>query len=137
MRDFTEEVEIIPWREQVFCDARGTWKVGDLYDYASNVYDLQHISVADLAVNNLDDGGQTTSDESEEAYIKRAMAANIDYPIIVVNYPDGLWIADGTHRAWKARELGIPYLQGWILDWEEIIDVTHDEPSPESVNNLY
>jgi len=75
---------------------------------------------------------ETMSDESEEDYVSRAMASNLDYPIIVINYPDGPWIADGTHRAWKARELGIPYLQGWILDWEEILDVPHGAPMPES-----
>ena len=127
----------IPWREQVFGDARGTWLVGDLYDYASNRYDLQQIPVSELEENNLDDGGQTTSEESEESYVTRAMESNLDYPIIVVNYPDGPWIADGTHRAWKARELGVPYLMGWILDWEEILDVHHGVPMPESVSSLY
>lgn len=133
----TESLDVIPWREQVFGDARGTWKVGDLYDYASNTYDLRQIPVSDLEENNLDDGGQTTSDESEEAYVNRSMESNLDYPIIVVNYPDGLWIADGTHRTWKARELGVPYLMGWILDWEEILDVPHDEPMPESLSSPY
>jgi hypothetical protein len=131
----TESVK--SWQEQEFGDARGTWLVGDLYDYAANRYDLQQIPVRDLAENNLDDGGQTTSDESEEAYVSRAMESNLDYPIIVVNYPDGLWIADGTHRTWKARELGVPYLQGWILDWEEILDVPHEEPSAESLSSPY
>jgi len=127
----------IPWREQVFGDARGTWRVGDLFDYASNRYDLQQILVSDLEENNLNDFDQTTSDESEEDYVSRAMSSNLDYPIIVVNYPDGPWIADGTHRAWKARELGVPYLMGWILDWEEILDVTHRDPMPESFSSPY
>ena len=93
----------IPWQEQVFGDARGTWLVGDLFDYASNRYDLQEILISDLEENNLNDGGQTTTDTSKKDYVSRAMAANLDYPIIVVSYPDGPWIADGTHRAWKAR----------------------------------
>lgn len=37
----------IPWQEQVFGDARGTWSVGDLFDYASNGYDLQEILISD------------------------------------------------------------------------------------------
>lgn len=127
----------IPWQEQVFGDARGTWRVGDLFDYASNGYDLQEILISDLEENNLNDGGQTTTDTSKEDYVSRAMAANLDYPIIVVNYPDGPWIADGTHRAWKARALGVPYLMGWILDWEEILDVPHGEPRPESASSPY
>lgn len=127
----------IPWQEQEFGDARGTWRVGDLYDYASNRYDLQQIPVSDLEENNLNDVGHKTSDKSKKAYIKRAMESNLDYPIIVVNYPDGLWIADGTHRTWKARELGEPYMQGWILDWEEIMDIPHGPPSAESASSPY
>jgi hypothetical protein len=127
----------IPWREQVFGDARGTWLVGDLFDYASNRYNLQQILVSYLEENNLNDGGQTTTDASEEDYVSRAMAANLDYPIIVVNYPDGPWIADGTHRAWKARALDVPYVMGWILDWEEILDVPHGAPMPESLSSPY
>jgi len=127
----------ISWREQDFGDARGTWRVGDLYDYAVQRYNLLPISISVLEKNNLDDEEQTTSDESEEDYIERAMTADLDYPIIVVSYPDGLWIADGTHRAWKSRELGIPRMKGWILDWEEILDVPHREPSPESETSPY
>ena len=127
----------IPWREQVFGDARGTWLVGDLFDYSENRYDLQEILVSDLEENNLNDVGHKTSDKSKKAYIKRAMESNLDYPIIVINYPDGLWIADGTHRAWKARELGVPYLMGWILDWEEILDVPYGAPMPESASSPY
>jgi hypothetical protein len=76
------------WQEQEFGDARGTWRVGDLYDYASNRYDLQQIAVSDLEENNLNDVGHKTSDKSKKAYIKRAMESNLDYPIIVINYPD-------------------------------------------------
>lgn len=127
----------IPWQEQVFGDARGTWRVGDLFDYAANGYDLQEILISDLEENNLDSDEHMTTDTSKKDYVIRAMAANLDYPIIVVNYPDGPWIADGTHRAWKARALGVPYLMGWILDWEEILDVPHGEPRPESASSPY
>lgn len=115
-----------PWREQVFGDDRGAWRVGDLHNYASNLRDPRPIRIRDLEENNLDSGEQTTSDPDRDAYISRAMASDTDHPILVVRYPDGLWIADGTHRTWKAREHGQRTIMGWVLDWEEILDVPHD-----------
>lgn len=126
-----------PWREQVFGDARGTWKVGDLHDYASDRYNLRTIPVRDLEENNLDSGEQTTSDADQDAYISRAMATDTEFPILAVRYPDGLWIADGTHRTWKARELGQRTIKGWVLDWEEILDVSHGPPHGDSASSPY
>jgi len=127
----------IHWRAQDFGDARGTWRVGDLHDYAEQRYDLQVISVSDLEENNLDHDEQDPNHPDYKKFVARAMRSDPTKEIIVISYPDGLWIADGTHRAWKARELGIPYLLGWILDWEEILDVPHREPSPESATSPY
>ena len=126
-----------PWREQEFGDARGTWRVGDLHDYAQEYKKLQPISVRELAINNLDSEEQHTSDPDMDAYMKRAWKSDIETPIIVVSYPDGLWIADGTHRTWKARELGRKTITGWILDWEEILDIPHGAVSPESAGSPY
>ena len=132
-----DETNVNPWREQEFGDARGTWKVGDLHDYAAEYKKLQPISLRELAINNLDSEEQHTSDPDADAYERRAWASDIETPIIVVRYPDGLWIADGTHRTWKARELGKKRITGWILDWEEILDIPHGEVSPESVTSPY
>ena len=124
------------WREQQFGDDRGAWKVGDLHDYASDRYNLRTILVRDLEENNLDSSEQTTSDADHDAYVSRALASDTEFPILVIRYPDGLWIADGTHRTWKARELGQRALRGWILDWEEILDVPHGPPRGESESKL-
>lgn len=102
--------------------------MGDLHDYASNLRDPRPIRIRDLEDNNLDSGEQTTSDADPAAYISRAMASDTEFPILAVRYPDGLWIADGTHRTWKARELGQRTIKGWVLDWEEILDVPHGPP---------
>jgi len=126
-----------PWREQEFGDARGTWTVGDLYDHALEHHTLRPIPVAALEENNLDSDDQVTSDPDHAAYVRRAMASDISYPILVISYPDGLWIADGTHRTWKARELGIRHLQGWIMDWEEILEVPHGPPHGDSAASRY
>lgn len=125
------------WREQVFGDARGTWSVGELHDYAEQRYDLQLIPVSVLEENNLDHDEQDPKHPDYNKFVDRAMRSDPTKNIIVISYPDGLWIADGVHRTWKARELGIPDMTGWILDWEEIVDIPHDPPSDESATSPY
>lgn len=124
----SRESSPLPWREQEFGDARGTWLVGDLHDYASDRYDPRAISVRDLEENNLDSGEQVTTDTDHAAFVRRAMESDTESPILVVRYPDGPWIADGAHRTWWARELGQRTIMGWVLDWEEILDVPHAPP---------
>ena len=119
----------IPWREQEFGDARGTWRVGDLHDYADGLRSPRPIPISQLAPNNLESGEQHTTDADQDTYERRAWESDIKTPIIAVRYPDGLWIADGTHRTWKARELGRRSINGWILDWEEILDIAHGPPA--------
>jgi len=127
----------IPWREQEFSDARGTWKVGDLHDYAENTYKKRLIPVSVLEANNLDHDEQDPDHPDFKAFVKRAMKSDPDKEIIIILYPDGLWIADGNHRTWKAREIGQQMMMGWILDWEEILDIPHNEVSPESLTSPY
>ena len=132
-----DETNVKPWREQNFSDARGSWKVGDLHDYADNTYEMRLIPVSDLEDNNLDHDEQDPDHPDFKAFFKRAMKSDPDKEIIVIHYPDGLWIADGNHRTWKARELGQQMMKGWILDWEEILDIPHDPPPPESATSPY
>jgi hypothetical protein len=115
----------IPWREQEFDDGRGRWRVGDLHDYADSLRAPRPIPISRLVPNNLDSEEQKTSDAGHAEFVDRALASDTDSPIIAVRYPDGLWIADGTHRLWKARELGHRSIMGWVLDWEEIFDIDH------------
>ena len=132
-----------PWREQAFSDARGSWNVGLLHDYAQKRHKLQDIPISDLEGNNLDSDEQVTTDADYEEFVARAMRSDVTKPIIVVSYPDGLWCADGTHRLWKARHLlqrGLredPTIRGWILDWEELTDIPHGPPPPESLTSPY
>ena len=133
----------IPWREQAFSDGRGSWNVGLLHDYAQKRHKLQDIPISDLEGNNLDSDEQVTTDANHEEFVARAMRSDVTKPIIVVSYPDGLWCADGTHRLWKARHLlqrGLredPTIRGWILDWEELTDIPHGPPQPESLTSPY
>ena len=53
-------------------------------------------------------------------FIKRAQNASLGFPIILVKYPDGLWIADGVHRLWKANKEGLKTIRGYVYDDAEL-----------------
>ena len=131
---------IQPWDQQVFEDARGSWKIGDLHRYIEeNGIQPQSFSVDELAKNNLDpEEGTRTDKASQEDFETRIKAADLKHKIIVVKYPDGLWIADGVHRTWKAREAKQKEIMGYLLDWEDdLLNIKHGEPSEEARNSPY
>jgi hypothetical protein len=130
----------IPWNQQKFEDARGSWVIGDLLEYIKeNGIMPQPFSVEELAENNLKpEEGTKTSDASPEDFEARAHSSDLQYKIIVVEYPDGLWIADGVHRTWKARNNKQEQIMGYLLDWEEdLLNIPHGEPSEESKGSPY
>jgi hypothetical protein len=125
----SESGTVVPkWKAQEFDDQRGSWKVGDIYEYAKNITYPTPLNVKALADNNLEERPwETTTDANEKDFISRALDSNLDYPIIVVNYPDGVFIADGVHRLWKARELGYDTIMGYVIDSESLEDITHNK----------
>lgn len=128
------------WDQQEFGDARGTWIVGDLHKYVKeNGIKLQPFSVEELSKNNLDpEEGAHTSDASQEDFESRARSSHLQYPIVVVEYPDGLWIADGVHRTWKAKHNKQEKINGYLLDWKkDLLKIKHSEPSEESKGSPY
>ncbi len=130
----------ISWDQQKFEDARGSWVIGDLHKYIQeNGIQPQPFSVEELAKNNLDpEEGAHTSDASQNDFESRAHSSDLQYPIVVVEYPDGLWIADGVHRTWKARDSGQQQIMGYLLDWEDdLLNIPYGEPSEESKGSPY
>jgi hypothetical protein len=121
----SESGTVVPkWKAQEFDDHRGSWKVGDIYDYAKNITYPTPLNVKALADNNLEERPwETTTDANEKDFISRALDTNLDYPIIVVNYPDGVFIADGVHRLWKARELGYDTIMGYVIDFSALENI--------------
>lgn len=118
------------WDQQKFSDDRGTWIVGDLHKYIQeNGIQKQLFFVDKLAKNNLNPKeGAQTSDASKKDFVSRAHASDLKYPIIVVKYPDNLWIADGIHRTWKAKQAGDKLIMGYLLHWKkDLLKIEHSE----------
>lgn len=101
--------------DQTFSDASGEWDIQTLIDVARspNVIDIP----IEMLSHNLEASSEESADElpGSPEFVARADAADLRYPIIVISYPDGLWVADGVHRLWKARSLGHRSIRGYII----------------------
>jgi hypothetical protein len=107
--------------DQTFSDDKGTWNVPDIFDYAKKHGKRTNIPIEKL-LHNLEPSPHETGDElpGHPDFIERSNAADISYPIIVVRYPDGLWIADGVHRLWQAREKGLTSMDAYLIDESDL-----------------
>jgi hypothetical protein len=136
--DFSEKDE--EWRDQVFTDTshdgqKFSWRVGDIYDYVDGRgYPIQ-IPVELLEEDNLQMSPEDVADEviGSPEFIARAQESDLSYPIIVVRYPpsrrdpDGaLFIADGVHRLWKAIDEGHEFIDGFLIEQDDLWDIDHE-----------
>lgn len=136
--DFSEEGQ--EWRDQVFTDTSSdgqkfSWRVGDIHDYVDGRgYPIQ-IPVELLEEDNLQMSPDDVADEvvGSPEFIARARESDLSYPIIVVRYPpsrrdpDGaLFIADGVHRLWKAIDEGLEFIDGFLIDQDDLWEIPHE-----------
>jgi 8-oxo-dGTP pyrophosphatase MutT (NUDIX family) len=89
--------------DQTFSDSDGSYNVADLYELAKAKGKPQNLQISDL-LHNLEPSPEEEGEElpGHPDFVSRAEAAG-DLPGVVVNYPDGKWVADGVHRLWKAN----------------------------------
>lgn len=89
---------------QTYSDSFGEWKVQDIVSFAAKHKKPRKFSTQELA-----DAMFSSSDDSFDEppgspdFVRRAERASLSYPIVVVQYEDGLFVADGNHRLWKAK----------------------------------
>lgn len=121
MITFLQFLESYKLEDQTFSDNNGTYKVSDLYSFVKSNKQIQNIEIKKL-LHNLEPSPEETGEDlpGHPDFVKRAKAAKLVYPIIVVNYPDGLWIADGVHRLWKAKALNHKTIRGYIMNQSEL-----------------
>lgn len=59
--------------------------------------------------------------EEGEEWHKRSMNADLNFPIILLKQKDGRFdIIDGNHRVWKAWKTGAKNIQAYVLDAENL-----------------
>lgn len=103
LEDYVEKGAEYRLADQTFSDSDGSYNVADLYELAKAKGQPQDLKISDL-LHNLDPSPEEEGEElpGHPDFVSRAEAAG-DFPGVVVNYPDGKWVADGVHRLWKAN----------------------------------
>ena len=113
------------YNDQTYSDGTGEWRVGDIIDCAQNK-PRQDLDVEALFAVNFD----TSDDSFDEApgspeFVERAERSDLNYPIVVVRYPDGDFVADGNHRLWKAHSGGMKTIKGYVITVKELHELPH------------
>lgn len=110
---------------QTYSDNSGEYKVEDLDVYAKE----HHPEVKSVPIDKLDHMFDSDPEESFDEvpgspeFVNRAGMADFKHPILIVRYKDEdpqLWVADGSHRLWKAREEGMNNIDAYIIPSEEL-----------------
>lgn len=105
-----------------FTDDDGGYDVMDMVHYAEKTKDVVDVPISKL-MHNFEASPEELTDEipGSPEFIERAKKADMKYPILIIKYDDGLWIADGVHRTWKAHHLlGQDSIKARILDQSEL-----------------
>ncbi len=110
---------------QTYSDNSGEYKVEDLDAHAKE----HHPEVKSIPIDILDHMFDSDPDEDFDErpgspeFVKRAEVADFEHPILAVRYKDEdpqLWVADGSHRLWKARAAGKETIDAYIIPSEEL-----------------
>ena len=107
--------------DQTFSDDKGTYSVPKIVKYAKENKTLEQLPLEPL-LHNLEPSPYETGSElpGTPEFIARANQTDLKWPIIVIRYPDGDFIADGVHRLWKARSEGMNQINAYVLDRDEL-----------------
>jgi hypothetical protein len=112
---------------QTYGDNDGQYKVEEIDAYAKEHYpDVIAVPVADLE-HQLKPTKYETHDEvpGSDEFAARAKMATFEHPVLVVRYRDDksgheLWIADGSHRVWKAKQAGMKTIDAYVIPSDEL-----------------
>ena len=121
MITFKQFLESYKMEDQTFSDDKGNYSVPKIVKYAKENKKLEHLPLEPL-LHNLEPSPYETGHElpGHPDFIARANKTDLKWPIIVVSYPDGLFIADGVHRLWKARSEDMNQVKAYVLDRDEL-----------------
>lgn len=122
LKEISKDAKIKAFEDQKYSDNSGEWNVPDIVDYATENGKKMSFSIGDLAKIAFQPSEDEEFDEvpGSPEFIERAMKTDLKYPITVVRYDDGDFIADGNHRLWKARELGQKKIIGYLIQSDDL-----------------
>ena len=121
MKTFYQFLESYRMEDQTFCDNNGTYSVPQIVNYAEKNKKIKEIPISKL-LHNLEPSPHEEGSElpGHPEFIERANQTDLKYPIIIVKYPDGLFIADGVHRLAKAHSLNHETIKAYTINQKEL-----------------
>ena len=121
MITFKQFLESFKMEDQTFSDNNGTYSVPKIVNYAKENKKIKEIPMSKL-LHNLEPSPHESGSElpGHPEFIERANQTDLKYPIIIVKYPDGLFIADGVHRLYKANSLNQKTMKSYVLNQNEL-----------------
>ena len=121
MITFKQFLESFKMEDQTFSDNNGTYSVPKIVNYAKEHKKIKEIPMSKL-LHNLEPSPHESGSElpNHPEFIERANQTDLKYPIIIVKYPDGLFIADGVHRLYKANTLNQKTMKSYVLNQNEL-----------------
>jgi len=121
MLSFKQFLESYKMEDQTFSDNNGTYSVPKIVNYATENKEIQNLPLEPL-LHNLEPSPHESGSElpGHPEFIERAEQTELKYPIIVVQYPDGLFITDGVHRLYKANSKNHKNIKAYLINQNEL-----------------
>jgi len=121
MITFKQFLESYKMEDQTFSDNNGTYSVPKIVKYATENKLIQNLPIEPL-LHNLEPSPHESGSElpGHPEFIERAEQTELKYPIIVVQYQDGLFIADGVHRLYKANSKNHKNIKAYLINQNEL-----------------
>jgi len=121
MITFKQFLESYRMEDQTFSDNNGTYSVPQIVKYATENKLIQNLPIEPL-LHNLEPSPHESGSElpGHPEFIERAEQTELKYPIIVVQYQDGLFIADGVHRLYKANSKNHKNIKAYLINQNEL-----------------
>jgi superfamily II DNA or RNA helicase len=116
--------------DQTFTDSDGSYNVAALYELAKAKGKPQNLKIDDL-LHNLEPSPEEEGEElpGHPDFVTRAEAAGT-LPGVVVDYPDGRWVADGVHRLWQARQDKKKKYPAYVLNKSDLASLLSKQDRP-------
>lgn len=94
------------------------YDVDKLVKWASKTYHKQLVQVAGLEMA----ASTTTTDEpwGSAKFHDRAMKADLKYPLLLIQFPDYLRVADGMHRLYKHLILDAACVPAYVIPLKKL-----------------
>lgn len=129
------------WTNQIFSDNGNSYKISNIYEFIdNNRVPVSDLNIEELAKTNLVPSSEDRRDSSDypgsPKFLERASAVSLTFPIIAIRYKDGIFIADGIHRLWKARALGYATIKGHLISDQDLKGIKKEVPLDAKTSTL-